>query len=121
MVIQIIKLLQNEYIKSPTGRDVWATKTIENILTYETNISNVLLCKTFSKGFTNTKRIKNNGEHKKYYANNNHRPIIDEEIFEKVQSERLRRSNIKITSEGKKRNSRKYSSNKPNYDKIHDE
>lgn len=65
MIIQIIKFLQKEAIKSPTGRD--------------------------------------------------------EEIFEKVQSERIRRSNIEITSEVKKRKSRKYSLKKPNYDKTHDE
>ena len=47
--------------------------------------------------------------------------MSSEEIFEKVQNERLRRSNIEITSEGKKRKSHKYSSKKPNYDKTHDE
>ena len=120
-IIQIIKLLQKEAIKSPTGKDVWSKKTIENILTNEKYIGNVLLYKTFSREFPNTKRIKNNGEHKKYCANNNRPPIIDEEIFEKVQSERLRRSNIEITSEGKKRKSRKYSSKKPNIDIIFDD
>lgn len=121
MIIQIIKFLQKEAIKSPTRRDVWSKKTIENILTNEKYIGNVVLYKTFSGEFPNTKRIKNNGEHKKYCANNNHPPIIDEEIFEKVQSERIRRSNIEITSEVKKRKSRKYSLKKPNYDKTHDE
>ena len=120
LIIQIIKFLQKEAIKSPTGRDVWSKKTIENILTNEKYIGNVVLYKTFSGEFPNTKRIKNNGEHKKYCANNNHPPIIDEEIFEKVQSERIRRSNIEITSEVKKRKSRKYSLKKPNYDKTHD-
>ena len=42
-------------------------------------------------------------------------------IFEKVQSERLRRSNIEITPDGKKRKTHKYSSKKPNIDKIYDE
>ena len=120
-IIQIIKLLQKEAIKSPTGKDVWSKKTIENILTNEKYIGNVLLYKTYSREFPNNKRIKNNGEHDQYGANNNHPPIIDEEIFEKVQSERLRRSNIEITSEGKKRKSRKYSSKKPNIDIIFDD
>ena len=73
-----------------------------------------LLYHTFSKN-ANSYTVK------KYHAINNHPSIIDEEIFEKVQSERLRRSNIEITSEVKKRKSRKYSSKKPNYDKIYDE
>ena len=56
-----------------------------------------------------------------YHADNNHPPIIDEEIFEKVQAERSRRTNIEITDEGKKRKSQKYSSKRPNFDKIHDD
>ena len=42
-------------------------------------------------------------------------------IFEKVQSERLRRSNIEITPDGKKRKTHKYSSKKPNIDRIFDD
>ena len=49
-----------------------------------------------------------------FLSSNNHPPIIDEEIFLKVQDERARRSNIEITPDGKKRKSTKYSSKKPN-------
>ena len=42
-VLQIIKLLSNEEIKSPTGKDTWSKKTIENILTNEKYIGNVIL------------------------------------------------------------------------------
>ena len=45
---------------------------------------------------------------------NNHPPIIDEEIFLKVQEEHARRSNVEMTPDGKKRKSTKYSSMKPN-------
>jgi len=58
---------------------------------------------------------------KKYHAINNHPSIIDEEIFEKVQSERLRRSNIELTPDGKKRKTHKYSSKTPNIDRIFDD
>lgn len=47
-----------EGIKSPTEKDVWSKKTIENILTNEKYIGNILLYKTFSREFPNTKRIK---------------------------------------------------------------
>jgi len=60
------------------------------------------LSKTYSNEFPNNKRLKNNGEHIRYHAENNHSAIIDEEIFEKIQAERSRHSNIEITSEGKK-------------------
>ena len=90
-------------------------KTIENILTNEKYIGNVILYKTFSKNYPNNKRIINNKEqHKQVFSSNNHPPIIDEEIFLKVQEERARRSNIEITPDGKKRKSVKYSSKKPN-------
>ncbi len=62
-----------------------------------------------------------NGGHIRYHAENNHPPIIDKEMFEKVQAERSRRTNIEITDEGKKRKSEKYSSKRPNFDKIHDD
>ena len=120
-VLQIIKLLQKENIKSPSGKDTWSKKTIENILTNEKYIGNVLIYKTYSNEFPNNKRLKNNGEHIRYHAENNHPPIIDEEIFEKVQVERSRRTNIEITAEGKKRKSEKYSSKRPNFDKIYDD
>ena len=48
-------------------------------------------------------------------------PIIDKEIFEKVQAERSRHTNIEITADGKKRKSEKYSSKRPNFDKIYDD
>ena len=76
------------------------------------------LSKTYSNEFPNNKRLKNNGEHIRYHAENNHSAIIDEEIFEKIQAERSRRTNIEITDEGKKRKSQKYSSKRPNFDKI---
>ena len=114
-VVQIIKLLYNEGIKSPTGKEKWSKKTIENILSNEKYIGNVILYKTFSKDYPNNKRIINkDNEHRQYLSTNNHPPIIDEEIFLKVQEERSRRSNIEITPEGKKRKSAKYSSKKPN-------
>ena len=114
-ILQIIKLLSNEDIKSPTGKDTWSKKTIENILTNEKYIGNVILYKTFSNDYPNNKRIINNNEqHKQFLSSNNHPPIIDEEIFLKVQEERTRRSNIEITPEGKKRKGTKYSSKKPN-------
>ena len=114
-VLQIIKLLSNEEIKSPTGKDTWSKKTIENILTNEKYIGNVILYKTFSKDYPNNKRIINNNEqHKQFLSSNNHPPIIDEEIFLKVQEERARRSNVEMTPDGKKRKSSKYGSKKPN-------
>jgi len=60
-------------------------------------------------------RFFDNGEHIRYHAENNHPPIIDEEIFEKVQAERSRRTNIEITDEGIKRKSEKYSSKKTKF------
>jgi uncharacterized protein (UPF0218 family) len=55
------------------------------------------------------KRKENKGEVEKYISVSNHPAIISKEIFEAVQAEKLRRSNVEITENGTKRKSTRYS------------
>ena len=55
----------------------------------------------------------NDGEVDRYAAEGNNEPIIPEEMFNRVQEERRRRSNVEIGEDGvKRRKSTKYSAKK---------
>jgi site-specific DNA recombinase len=105
----IIHELENNGIKSPTGRDLWCKRTIELMLTNEKYSGNVLLGKTYCEDYPNNKRHANNDESEKYYSTNNHVPIISTEKFELIQEERIKRSNIILDDTGVKRKSTHYS------------
>lgn len=71
----------------------------------------MLLKKTYTDGFPNRKRKKNSGEKHQYLAEQVHPEIISKDVFDAVQEERQRRSNIEIDENGvKKRASKKYCS-----------
>ena len=52
-VIAIIRELETLEIKSPTGKDRWSKRAIENMLINEKYIGNVLVGKTYSKRVNN--------------------------------------------------------------------
>ena len=82
-------------IPSPTGKDTWSKKTVENILT---NIK-----------YTGTVIITVNDD--QYMITNHHPAIISSDAFDAVQIERDMRSNIVIDSTGaSSRKNSKYSS-----------
>lgn len=107
-VIAIIRELETLGIKSPTGKDRWSKRAIENMLINEKYIGNVLVGKTYSKEFPNNKRLVNKNESDKYLAEDCHPAIISKEKFDRVQAEKARRSNIE--TDGIKRKSTYYTS-----------
>ena len=113
-ILQIIKELKKLGIKSPSGKDQWCKRSLENMLCNEKYCGNVLVVKTYQTESDHTKRVRNRGERKKYYVVGNHPAIISKEDFDKVQMERERRSNIEETPEGSKRKSTHYSSKSKN-------
>lgn len=114
----IIKELKNEGLKSPTGKEQWAKRTIETILSNEKYIGNVLVGKTYSNDFPDNERKINKGESTKYLISDSHPPIITLEQFERVQAEKLRRSNIQKDGFEIKRKTSHYSMKKsiPSHD-----
>ena len=89
----------------------WNSNRVRYILTNEKYIGNVLLKKTYTDGFPNRKRRNNCGEKDQYLAEQLHPEIISKEIFDAVQSERQRRSNVVIDENGeKKRAGKRYCS-----------
>lgn len=82
---KIKRHLEENNIKTVSGKCSWSTSTIDRILRNEKYIGNVLMQKTFTTNFLSGKQVKNNGELEQYFIENNHEPIIEKEAFDKVQ------------------------------------
>lgn len=108
-VDMIMQELASNHIKSPTGKDKWYKRTIHRMLTNEKYIGSVMLGKTYTGQFPNSQQKINRGEQEQYLMENAHAPIISIEVFEKVQEEIKRRSNIEIVGGKDKRKSTHYS------------
>ena len=116
-ILAIVRELESQEILTPAGKKKWCNQSVVKILTNEKYIGNVLLKKTYTEGFPNRKRKRNSGEKHQYLAEHVHPEIIPKEIFDAVQAERERRSNITIDENGvKKRAKKRYTSKAPKED-----
>lgn len=98
-IVGLIKLLEENHIPSPRGKAKWSKRALETLLSNEKYIGKVHL-------------FKNNEYEDSYLIEDNHTAIISKYVFEKVQSEKFRRSNVVQTDDGIMRNRSKYSSKK---------
>ena len=96
-VVGIIKELAKRKILSPKGKENWNKRSIEWILSNEKYTGNVELFKS-SKSEVH------------YLASGSHPAIISKEVFEVVQMEKGRRSNVVKDENGSRRKCKKYSS-----------
>lgn len=98
----IIKELEIQLLKSPTGKDKWNKHLLEVMLTNEKYKGAVRL-------FDDKK------SEVQYLASDNHPAIITQEIFAAVQKAKANRSNVVVDENGQRiRKSTKYSSKKKN-------
>ena len=98
-VVGIIKELEKRKILSPTGKAKWCKSTIDVMLSNEKYTGDVEL-------------LKSGKSEVHYLASGNNPAIISKEMFESVQIEKKRRSNIIDGKGGRKRKNTKYSSKK---------
>lgn len=96
-VVSIIKELEKRKILSPTGKEKWCKRTIDVILSNEKYTGDVEL-------------LKSGKSEVHYLASGNNPAIISKEVFEAVQIEKVRRSNVVRDENVVKRKSSKYSS-----------
>lgn len=116
-ILAIVRELESREILTPAGKKKWCNQSVVKIPTNEKYISNVLLKKTYTEGFPNRKRKRNSGEKHQYLAEHVHPGIIPKEIFDAVQAERERRSNVVVDENGvKKRAKKRYTSKAPKED-----
>lgn len=110
-VLGIVKELEKQGIKSPTGKDKWCKRTIDTMLSNEKYIGNALAFKTYSVYLPKHKRVQNNDHsHDQFLLSDGHLPIISKEMFDAVQAEKVRRSNMIVDESGTHRKSTHYSS-----------
>ena len=88
---KIAEHLNNDGITTDKGCK-WNDFTIRYILTNITYTGNMIFQKTFTDNPISKKRKMNNGELPKYLVENTHEPIIDKNVFDKVQNEFVQRS-----------------------------
>lgn len=95
----IAKLLTEEKIPTPGGKERWQASTIQSILKNEKYKGDALLQKGYTVDFLTKKKKVNEGEVPQYYVENSHPAIIEPETFELVQAEFKRRKSAgKYTS-----------------------
>lgn len=114
-VVKILNELEARGIKSPTGKDRWCKRSIDTMLSNEKYIGDVMVLKSYSSGFPDNKRMKNlnvDPMHPMFMVKQSHDAIIKREVFDAVQAEKLRRSNIVKDATGTHRSSKKYSAKK---------
>lgn len=90
----IKKWLREHEIESPTGTKEWGESTISGILKNEKYKGDVLLQKSYTVDYLTKTTAKNKGEVTQYYIENNHEGIVSREVFDMVQEELKRRSNL---------------------------
>ena len=98
-ILGIIKELERQNILSPTGKEKWCKRTVDVMLSNEKYTGDV-------------KILKSGKSDVHYLASDNNPEIIPKEVFEAVQIEKARRSNVIKGENGSQRKSKKYSSKK---------
>lgn len=91
----IAKILTDEGIPTPAGKEQWASSTIRSILTNEKYKGDALLQKSFTIDFLSKKKKRNEGEIQQYYVEHSHEAIISPTFFDCVQKEIQRRKSLK--------------------------
>ena len=84
-VRKIKKYLEAHDIKTVSGKSEWSTSTIDRILSNVKYVGQVLMQKTYTPDFLTGKKEKNHVQLAMYLAENAHEPIIDREMFDRVQ------------------------------------
>ncbi len=82
---RIATILNEEGIRTATGKANWHQGSIKSILTNEKYKGDALLQKSFTVNFLTKEKKINEGEIPQYYVKNNHEAIIDPEVWDEVQ------------------------------------
>jgi len=112
-LLGIIRQLEADTIKTPTGKDKWSKRALDHLLSNRKYTGDVEIFKTYTvKEYSPIKVVKtkkNKGEFDRYVAIASHPAIISKTDFAAVQDEKARRTNVEITEDGAKRKSTRYS------------
>ena len=84
-VRHIARELTKRKIPTPGGKEIWSTSTVESILSNEKYKGEAFLQKTYTADYLTKHKKRNCGEKSSYIVRHSHEPIIDPEIYDRVQ------------------------------------
>ena len=84
-VRKIKRYFEGHGIRTVTGKAAWSTSTIDRMLSNEKYVGQVLMQKTYTPDFLTGRQVKNQGQLAMYLVEDALEPIIDKDLFEKVQ------------------------------------
>ena len=93
----IVRHLNEDHIRTPTGKEAWHPSTITSMLENEKFCGDLLLQKYYTEDFLTHKTVKNDGKFPQYYVEDDHPPVVPKAIFFQVQGEIMRRGALKDT------------------------
>lgn len=96
---KIADYLKENGIKTKKGNTDWKRSVVQRILHNEKYKGDVLVQKTYVVDLFTKKIAKNTGELPMYLIKNHHIPIINPEVYDRVQVEAARRNSLKPMSE----------------------
>ena len=82
---EIAAILTSMGVLTPAGKKKWSVSTVRRILSNEKYKGEALLQKTFTVDYLTKEVRKNNGEVPSVRVHNSHEPIIEPEVFDRVQ------------------------------------
>ena len=84
-LVTIARKFISKGYKKPNGRIDWKDSNIKSILSNERYVGDALCQKTYTKDYLTHETKVNNGERPQYYISNHHEPIVDREVYDRVQ------------------------------------
>ncbi len=108
-LLNIAQTLMAQNRLTATGKSTWSKGEVQRILKNEKYVGDALLQKTFTVDCITHKVVKNNGERPMYLVTDHHAPIVDRDMFNRVQQELARRSSKRKISDKTKTEQGKYS------------
>lgn len=107
--VRIAELLKEQGFKTKKGKMEWQANTVKNILQNEKYKGDVIMQKTFVTDLFNKRSTRNRGELPMYIKKNNHIPIIEPAVFDRVQIEIAKRNSLKSLSDKNQTPNSRYS------------
>lgn len=89
---QVIHELERCRIPSPRLHLKWCVECVSKMLSNEKYTGDILLGKTFVKNFFDGRQVRNGGMRTRYLVQDRHPAIIPNDLFERVQAEKRRRT-----------------------------
>lgn len=108
---QIKGKLEENHIKTASGKEVWSKSVIQEMLCNEKYMGDCMLQKYFIEDYLSGKKAKNIGQRHRYYVHDSHQGIISKEKFLEVACEMTRRKSVTVDADGQMvKKNRKYNS-----------